>query len=225
MAQIKKKSKTSIKQAKKRSSKQKTKTVKKSVATPKAGADQQLEKQVTNKAAAKIAVKPSTQKPKVKFKTGDHVVYPTHGVGFVQGIERETIDGHDLHLVVVTFDSERMILRIPTNKLEASGLREISSPKVMDAAMATLKGRARIKRTMWSRRAQEYELKINSGDPDSIAQVVRDLYRNVGQPDQSFSERQIYEMALERLAGEVAALDGTDVETATEKLESILKPV
>ena len=225
MAQIKKKSKTSIKQAKKKSSKQKTKTVKKSVATPKIGADQQLEKKVTNKAAAKIAVKPSTQKPKVKFKTGDHVVYPTHGVGFVQGIERETIDGHDLHLVVVTFDSERMILRIPTNKLEASGLREISSPKVMDAAMATLKGRARIKRTMWSRRAQEYELKINSGDPDSIAQVVRDLYRNVGQPDQSFSERQIYEMALERLAGEVAALDGTDVETATEKLESILKPV
>ena len=160
-----------------------------------------------------------------KVKPGDHVVYPTHGVGFVQGIERETIDGHNLHLVVVTFDNERMILRIPTNKLEASGLREISSPKVMDAALVTLKGRARIKRTMWSRRAQEYELKINSRDPDSIAQVVRDLHRNVGQPDQSFSERQIYEMALERLASEVAALDGTDVATATEKLESILKSV
>ena len=92
----------------------------------------------------------------------------------------------------------------------------------MDEAVTTLKGRARIKRTMWSRRAQEYEDKINSGDPILIAEVVRDLHRNVGQPDQSFSERQIYEMALERLASEVAALDGTDIATATEKLEGIL---
>ena len=161
--------------------------------------------------------------PKIKFKPGDHVVYPTHGVGSVQGIERETIGGIDLYLVVIIFDNERMTLRIPTNKLEASGLREISSQKVMDDAMMTLRGRARVKRTMWSRRAQEYELKINSGEPGSIAQVVRDLHRNVGQPDQSFSERQIYEMALERLAGEVAALDGTNLGEAIEKLEQILR--
>ena len=222
MAQIKKKSKTSIKQTKKKSIKQKTKSVKRSAAPPKLSTNEQLDKKVGKNIAKKNANKLSTRKPKIKFKPGDHVVYPTHGVGFVQGIERETIDGHSLHLVVVTFDNERMILRIPTNKLEASGLREISSAKVMDAALTTLKGRARIKRTMWSRRAQEYELKINSGDPDSIAQVVRDLHRNVGQPDQSFSERQIYEMALERLASEVAALDGTDIATATEKLEGIL---
>ena len=129
----------------------------------------------------------------------------------------------DSHLVVIIFDNERMTLRIPTNKLEASGLREISSQKVIDDAMMTLKGRARVKRTMWSRRAQEYELKINSGEPGSIAQVVRDLHRNVGQPDQSFSERQIYEMALERLASEVAALDGTNLGEAIEKLEQILR--
>tara|TARA_B100000029_G_scaffold465477_1_gene500178 strand:+ start:423 stop:1100 length:678 start_codon:yes stop_codon:yes gene_type:complete len=222
MAQIKKKLKTSIKGTKNKSSKRKSKSIKSSVVKLKVSADTQKGKKTRKKVPEKDVVRSPAKKQKVKFKPGDHVVYPTHGVGFVQGIERETIDGHDLRLVVVTFDNERMILRIPTNKLEASGLREISSPKVMDAAISTLKGRARIKRTMWSRRAQEYELKINSGDPDSIAQVVRDLYRNVGQPDQSFSERQIYEMALERLAGEVAALDGTDVETATEKLEGIL---
>ena len=225
MAQIKKKLKASVKRTTKRSSKQKSKSVKRPGSETKTVANKAQNRPVRTNVDAKSNVKSSVQKqriPKVKFKPGDHVVYPTHGVGFVQGIEKETIDGHDLRLVVVTFDNERMILRIPTNKLEASGLREISSQKVMDAAITTLKGRARVKRTMWSRRAQEYEMKINSGDPDSIAQVVRDLYRNVGQPDQSFSERQIYEMALERLAGEVAALDGTDIETATEKLEGIL---
>ena len=101
---------------------------------------------------------------------------------------------------MVTFDNDRMTLRVPMEKMDTSGLRELSNRKTMDNAMTTLKGRARIKRTMWSRRAQEYEAKINSGDPISIAEVVRDLHRNVGQPDQSFSERQIYESALERLA-------------------------
>ena len=203
-----------------------SRTVKAPVIKSKSKAGKKKVALAPTKSGTKASVKTALQKkksPKVKFKPGDNVVYPTHGVGTVQGVERETIDGHDLHLVVVTFDNERMTLRIPTNKLEESGLREISSQNVIDDAMTTLKGKARVKRTMWSRRAQEYELKINSGDPESIAQVVRDLFRNVGQPDQSFSERQIYEMALERLASEVAAIDGTDIENATEKLEQILK--
>ena len=159
----------------------------------------------------------------IAFETGDFVVYPTHGVGKVTGIEKETIAGHSLKLVVVTFDTDRMTLRVPINKMETSGLRKVSSRKVMDDAISTLKGRARIKRTMWSRRAQEYEAKINSGDPLLIAEVVRDLHRNVGQPDQSFSERQIYEAALERLAGEFAAVEKIEKDQATEKLESVLQ--
>lgn len=170
----------------------------------------------------------TTQKKKKKddgmlFKAGDYVVYPTHGVGLVKGIEKQTVSGLTLELVVVTFDNDRMTLRVPVAKMATSGLRKVSSRKIMDDAIATLKGRARVKRTMWSRRAQEYEAKINSGDPISIAEVVRDLHRNVGQPDQSFSERQIYEAALERLAGEYAAVDGIDKAKATEKLEQALK--
>ena len=177
----------------------------------------------TLKPVASPKPKPTSKKPKLQFKAGDYVVYPTHGVGLVQGIEREVIAGHKLELVVVTFDNDRMTLRVPMEKMDTSGLRELSNRKTMDNAMTTLKGRARIKRTMWSRRAQEYEAKINSGDPISIAEVVRDLHRNVGQPDQSFSERQIYESALERLAGEVAAVNGTDKDKAVEKLEQVLQ--
>ena len=170
-----------------------------------------------------MATTQKIKKEKLEFKAGDFVVYPTHGVGQVQGIENETIGGHDLSLVVVTFDNDRMTLRVPTNKMATSGLRRVSSRKIMEQAITTLKGRARVKRTMWSRRAQEYEAKINSGDPVLIAEVVRDLHRNVGQPDQSFSERQIYEAALERLAGEVAAVESIDKEQATEKLEEVLQ--
>ncbi|HIB22173.1 MAG TPA: CarD family transcriptional regulator [Rhodospirillales bacterium] len=204
----------------------KSKASRERVVGPNTDADKKVKARGRVKALQTKKVKQTartSKTPKIKFKPGDHVVYPTHGVGSVQGIERETIGGIDLYLVVIIFDNERMTLRIPTNKLEASGLREISSQKVIDDAMMTLKGRARVKRTMWSRRAQEYELKINSGEPGSIAQVVRDLHRNVGQPDQSFSERQIYEMAVERLAGEVAALDGTNLGEAIEKLEQILR--
>ncbi len=170
-----------------------------------------------------MATAKKSKKDKLEFKSGDFVVYPTHGVGQVQGIEKETIGGHDLRLVVVTFDNDRMTLRVPTNKMATSGLRRVCSRKIMDQAVTTLKGRARVKRTMWSRRAQEYEAKINSGDPVLIAEVVRDLHRNVGQPDQSFSERQIYEAALERLAGEFAAVESIDKEQATEKLEEVLQ--
>ncbi|WP_408839064.1 CarD family transcriptional regulator, partial [Acidocella sp.] len=132
------------------------------------------------------------------FVAGDFVVYPTHGVGKVERIATEEIAGHTLELIHITFDENRMTLRVPTNKARTAGLRKLASRKQFDDVLAVLKGRARIKRTMWSRRAQEYEAKINSGDPAAIAEVVRDLHRNAGQPDQSFSERQIYESALDR---------------------------
>ncbi|MDH5187970.1 MAG: CarD family transcriptional regulator [Rhodospirillaceae bacterium] len=156
------------------------------------------------------------------FSKGDFVVYPTHGVGQVIGIEKQEVAGYKLQLFVISFESERMTLSVPIDKAIGSGLRKLSSKKVMDSAMATLKGRARVKRTMWSRRAQEYEAKINSGDPISIAEVVRDLHRRADQPDQSFSERQIYEQAMDRLASEVAAVEKVDMERATAKLEKLL---
>jgi CarD family transcriptional regulator len=156
------------------------------------------------------------------FGTGDYVVYPTHGVGKVIGIETREIAGHELELFVISFDRDRMTLRVPIGKADRAGLRRLSTRKVMEAALHKLRGRARVKKTMWSRRAQEYEAKINSGDPVSIAEVVRDLYPNVGQPDQSFSERQIYEAAFDRLACEFAALESIDKQRATEKLEELL---
>jgi CarD family transcriptional regulator len=157
------------------------------------------------------------------FADGDFVVYPTHGVGKVERIATEEIAGHRLELIHITFDENRMTLRVPTNKARTAGLRKLASRKQFDEVLATLKGRARIKRTMWSRRAQEYEAKINSGDPSAIAEVVRDLHRNAGQPDQSFSERQIYESALDRLAAEYAALEQVDKPTAIERLIAHLK--
>jgi CarD family transcriptional regulator len=159
------------------------------------------------------------------FVEGDHVVYPTHGVGKVDRIATEEIAGHRLELIHIAFEENRMTLRVPVAKARTAGLRKLSSRERFDEAMAVLKGRARIKRTMWSRRAQEYESKINSGDPMAIAEVVRDLYRNAGQPDQSFSERQIYESAMDRFAAELAALDGTDKPTAVTKLGDFMKAV
>jgi len=157
------------------------------------------------------------------FAENDYVVYPTHGVGKVEKIAVEDIAGYSLELIHITFDENRMTLRVPVTKAKTAGLRKLSTKKAYDEALATLKGRARIKRTMWSRRAQEYEQKINSGDPVAIAEVVRDLHRNAGQPDQSFSERQIYEAALDRMAAELAAIDQTDKATALTKLGTYLK--
>ncbi|MBF0307005.1 MAG: CarD family transcriptional regulator [Alphaproteobacteria bacterium] len=156
------------------------------------------------------------------FAAGDYVVYPTHGVGMVVAVESQQIAGHELQLFVITFDRDRMTLRVPVAKAHKSGLRKLSTSNVMESALKTLRGRARVKRTMWSRRAQEYEAKINSGDPVSIAEVVRDLHRNANQPDQSYSERQIYEAALERLASELAAVERIDTAAATQKLEKLL---
>jgi CarD family transcriptional regulator len=159
---------------------------------------------------------------KIPFGAGDFVVYPTHGVGKIMGIETQEIAGYKLSVFVVHFDKDRMTLRVPLGKAKASGLRKLSSRKEMDVALTKLKGRSRAKRTMWSRRAQEYEAKINSGDPASIAEVVRDLFRNVGQPEQSYSERQIYQSALDRLVREVAAVEKIDEPSATKRVEQIL---
>src|SRR5438128_9705756 len=156
------------------------------------------------------------------FVTGDLVVYPTHGVGKIVGIETQDIAGYTLNVFVVHFDKDRMTLRVPLGKAKGSGLRKLSSRKEMDVALTKLKGRSKAKRTMWSRRAQEYEAKINSGDPASIAEVVRDLYRNVGQPEQSYSERQIYQAALDRLVREFAAVERIDESTATQRVEQLL---
>jgi CarD family transcriptional regulator len=167
--------------------------------------------------------KPAAPAKPEKFAEGDYVVYPTHGVGKVERIAVEEIAGHKLELIHITFEENRMTLRVPVAKARSAGLRKLATRKLFDDALAVLKGRARIKRTMWSRRAQEYEAKINSGDPLAIAEVVRDLHRNSGQPDQSFSERQIYEAAMDRLAAELAALDRTDKITAATKLNDFLK--
>jgi CarD family transcriptional regulator len=159
---------------------------------------------------------------KMPFSEGDLVVYPTHGVGKITAIEEQEIAGHTLNVFVVLFDKDRMTLRVPLAKAKNSGLRKLSSRKEMDAALAKLRGRSRAKRTMWSRRAQEYQAKIASGDPASIAEVVRDLFRNVGQPEQSYSERQIYQAALDRFVREFAAVERIDETTATQRVEQIL---
>jgi CarD family transcriptional regulator len=172
--------------------------------------------------AAPVA-KPAIVAKEPEFSAGDYVVYPTHGVGRIQGVENQEIAGTSLKVIVITFEKERMTLRVPVGKATNSGLRRLSSRKEMETALKTLKGRSRIRRMMWSRRAQEYEAKINSGDPVSIAEVVRDLYRNAGQPDQSYSERQIYQAALDRLARELAAVEKIDEMAAAQKLESVLR--
>ena len=168
--------------------------------------------------------KKSAPAPKAAFDVGQNVVYPAHGVGTVTGIEKQTVAGMDLEVFVVSFDQDKMILRVPTNRAEASGMRALAGSKLVDDALKTLGGRARIKRTMWSRRAQEYEAKINSGDLISIAEVVRDLHRGEDQPEQSYSERQLYESALDRMARELAAVENIDRTTAMERLaESLAK--
>jgi len=156
------------------------------------------------------------------FSSGDFVVYPTHGVGKILGVEEHIIAGDTLELFVIDFEQDRMKLRVPVEKAKLSGLRRLSSRDRLKTAMNILKGAPRVKRTMWSRRAQEYEAKINSGDPVSIAEVVRDLFRNSDQHEQSYSERQIYQSALDRLAREFAAVDKVSEEKAVQKLESVL---
>jgi CarD family transcriptional regulator len=156
------------------------------------------------------------------FSINDYVVYPSHGVGKIIAIDEQSVLGVTLELFVIYFEKDKMTLRVPTAKVEAVGLRSLSTPELVSKAMTTLKGRARVKRAMWSRRAQEYEAKINSGDLLSIAEVVRDLHRNDEQREQSYSERQLYEAALERLSREVAVVNGVDEMVAQDEIGEIL---
>ncbi|MBV7410182.1 CarD family transcriptional regulator [Maritimibacter sp. DP1N21-5] len=158
----------------------------------------------------------------LEFRPNEYVVYPAHGVGQIVSIEEQEIAGLTLELFVISFEKDKMTLRVPTDKATEVGMRSLSSPDVVSKAMDTLKGKARVKRAMWSRRAQEYEQKINSGDLISIAEVVRDLHRNDDQREQSYSERQLYEAALERLTREVAAVSGGDERAAAQKVDDVL---
>lgn len=159
---------------------------------------------------------------KIAFNSGEFVVYPAHGVGKVADIATQKIGGTDLELIVVNFDKDKMTLRVPLSKAESVGLRKISETSTMVEALGVLKGKAKVKKIMWSRRAQEYENKINSGSPIAIAEVVRDLYRRENLSEQSYSERQIYEQALERLANEYAICENISSPDATKKLLDIL---
>ena len=160
---------------------------------------------------------------KIEFSVGDYIVYPSHGVGRIVGRETQEIGEYALKVFVISFEKDKMTLRVPVNKAPVSGMRALSSRAEMKLALTALKGRARVKRTMWSRRAQEYEAKLNSGDPRAIAEVVRDLHRATGQPEQSYSERQLYEAALDRLAREFAAVENIEPSAAAKRLEEVLE--
>lgn len=159
---------------------------------------------------------------KLDFRPNEFVVYPAHGVGKIISIEEQEIAGISLELFVIAFEKDKMTLRVPTHKATEVGMRSLSSPDVVSKAMTTLRGRAKVKRAMWSRRAQEYEQKINSGDLIAIAEVVRDLHRTDDQREQSYSERQLYEAALERLTREVAAVSGSDEVSAQKEVDEVL---
>ena len=160
------------------------------------------------------------------FRTGESIVYPAHGVGRIIDIEEQEVAGMKLELFVITFEKDKMTLRVPVAKAAAVGMRKLADEAVVGKALETVRGRARVKRTMWSRRAQEYEAKINSGDLISIAEVVRDLHRAENQPEQSYSERQLYESALDRMAREVAAIERIDRDAAISLLnKSLVKAV
>src|SRR6201991_4280439 len=204
------------------------------VAAPKVAAPKTAPKAVVKPvAASKPAAKPAAAAPRVEepkkaltqrqgFKTNEFVVYPAHGVGQILAIEEQEIAGAKLELFVINFMKDKMTLRVPTAKVANVGMRKLSEPALVKKALETLKGRARVKRTMWSRRAQEYEAKINSGDIVAIAEVVRDLYRSESQPEQSYSERQLYEAALDRLSREIAVVQHVTETEAVKEIESQL---
>ena len=182
-------------------------------------------------AKSKTASKPSAPAPvppkkpalsRQGFRTNEHIVYPAHGVGQIVRIEEQEVAGHKLELFVISFQKDKMTLRVPTAKATAVGMRKLAGPDVVKKSLDTLKGRARIKRTMWSRRAQEYEAKINSGNLISIAEVVRDLFRSENQPEQSYSERQLYEAALDRMVRELATIEDITETEAGKQVEGYL---
>jgi CarD family transcriptional regulator len=169
-----------------------------------------------------IVTNPKKMTQRLGFKTNEFIVYPSHGVGQIMAIEEQEIAGAKLELFVINFIKDKMTLRVPTAKVASVGMRKLAEGPLVKKALETLKGRARIKRTMWSRRAQEYEAKINSGDIVAISEVVRDLYRSETQPEQSYSERQLYEAALDRLSREIAAVQKITETEAIKEIEGAL---
>ena len=168
-----------------------------------------------------VAAAPAAPK-KLAFKIGELVVYPAHGVGKITAIEEQEIAGSKLELYIVDFEREKLRLKVPTNRAEQKGMRRLADRGLIEHAMKVIRGRARIKRTMWSRRAQEYDAKINSGDLIAVAEVVRDLYRSDRQPEQSYSERQLFEQALLRMARELAAVRKVDDDQSVKELSEFL---
>ena len=166
------------------------------------------------------AIKKTTQRS--EFKTGERIVYPAHGVGEIVGLEEQEVAGIKLELFVIVFEKDKMKLRVPVAKANAVGMRKLSDTTLVKKALETIRGRARVKRTMWSRRAQEYEAKINSGDLIAISEVVRDLYRSDSQPEQSYSARQLYEAALDRMSREIAAVSEISETEAVRQIEQNL---
>ena len=156
------------------------------------------------------------------FKTGEFIVYPAHGVGQIVSIDEQEVAGHKLELFVIDFQKDKMRLKVPVAKAMSIGMRKLSETDFVERALKVVQGKARVKRTMWSRRAQEYDAKINSGDLISISEVVRDLYRAENQPEQSYSERQLYEAALDRMAREIAAVEKLDEASAVAKIDDVL---
>jgi CarD family transcriptional regulator len=185
------------------------------VAAPKAAAPA-APKPAAAKAAAPVAAK------KPSFKIGELVVYPAHGVGKITNVEEQEIAGIKLELYIVDFEKEKLRLKVPTNRAEQKGMRHLADRTLIEQAMKVIRGRARIKRTMWSRRAQEYDAKINSGDMIAVSEVIRDLYRSDRQPEQSYSERQLFEQALARFARELAAVRKVDEDQCIKELEDFL---
>ena len=208
------------------------KTATKKTATKKTATKATVSKTTTKRAPSKTAPKTPAKalsKPKQVdrkaakgFRVNEFIVYPSHGVGQISEITNQQFGDIELELFVINFDKEKMTLLLPLDKAVENGMRKLADKTMMTGAMKTLRGRARIKRTMWSRRAQEYEAKINSGDLVATAEVVRDLYRNENQPEQSYSERQLYESALDRMAREVAAINKTELDIAIANLEDVL---
>ena len=213
--------KTTVKApAKKPAAKAAAKTPAKKPAAAKTAAKKPVAKEAAG--AASKATEAVARKSALGYRVNEHIVYPAHGVGQIVEISSQEIAGMQLELFVINFDKEKMVLRVPLDKAKQIGMRKLADADTLDGAIKTLRGRARVKRTMWSRRAQEYEAKINSGDLIAIAEVVRDLFRNENQPEQSYSERQLYEAALERMAREVATIRKVTEDEAIVELEAIL---
>jgi CarD family transcriptional regulator len=167
-----------------------------------------------------MVVKKTTQR--LGFKTGEFVVYPAHGVGQIISIEEQEVAGLSLELFVISFEQDKLTLRVPVAKIKSVGMRKLAEEELVGKALDTVTGRARVKRTMWSRRAQEYEAKINSGDLISISEVVRDLYRSDDQPEQSYSERQLFEQAMDRMSREIGAVNRLTLTEAIQLIEKNL---